>query len=113
MPLAGDCTVLLSALAYAGQNSPAEIQNAFRQGADQLNASQAEMNLLPPPQCDLAQIDIALDHLAQAAPQLKKAVLNACAQIVATDGVIQESEAELLRGIADSLDCPLPPFVNS
>jgi len=30
---------------------------------------------------------------------------------VAADGVIQEMEAELLRAIADTLDCPMPPFV--
>jgi hypothetical protein len=27
--------------------------------------------------------------------------------------VIQESEAELLRGIAETLDCPMPPFVTA
>ena len=30
----------------------------------------------------------------------------------AADGVIQEGEAELLRAIADTLDCPVPPFVQ-
>jgi tellurite resistance protein len=52
-----------------------------------------------------------LVRFAQAAPQIKKNVLNACAQTVAADGVIQEREAELLRAMADALDCPLPPFV--
>ena len=42
---------------------------------------------------------------------IKKNVLNACAQTVAADGVIQEMEAELLRAIADTLDCPIPPFI--
>jgi tellurite resistance protein len=45
-------------------------------------------------------------------PQIKKNVLNACALIVAADGVIQETEAELLRAIADTLDCPMPPFIT-
>jgi len=40
-------------------------------------------------------------------PQIKKNVLNACAQTVAADGVIEEMEAELLRAIADTLDCPI------
>jgi hypothetical protein len=26
--------------------------------------------------------------------------------------LIQEREAELLRAIADTLDCPIPPFVE-
>jgi len=57
-------------------------------------------------------VDNALNRLNQAVPQIKKAVLNACAQVVAADGVIQEMEAELLRAIADALDCPMPPFLQ-
>jgi uncharacterized tellurite resistance protein B-like protein len=56
-------------------------------------------------------VDAALNRLCQAVPQIKKNVLNACAQTVAADGVIQEMEAELLRAIADTLDCPIPPFI--
>ena len=44
--------------------------------------------------------------------QFKKNVLEACVQLVGADGVIQEHEAELLRAIAESLDCPIPPFVD-
>ena len=60
---------------------------------------------------ELAQVDTALNRLCQAVPQIKKNVLNGCAQTVAADGVIQEMEAELLRAIADTLDCPIPPFI--
>jgi uncharacterized tellurite resistance protein B-like protein len=56
-------------------------------------------------------MDTALERLSQAAPQIKKNVINACAQTVAADGVIQEREAELIRAIADALDCPVPPFL--
>ena len=57
-------------------------------------------------------MDVALARLSQGVPQIKKNVLNACTQIVAVDGVIREGEAELLRAIADTLDCPVPPFVQ-
>ncbi len=111
-PLAGDCAVLLSALAYLGQEEPDQVRFAFQQGANLLSyAAQAELQLLPEEQCELAQVDTALDRLGQAVPQIKKNVLNACAQTVAADGVIQEMEAELLRAIADTLDCPIPPFI--
>ena len=43
---------------------------------------------------------------------MKKNVLDACAQTVEADGVIEEMEAELLRAIADTLDCPMPPFIG-
>jgi tellurite resistance protein len=39
-------------------------------------------------------------------------VIEACVYVVGTDGLIQEREAELLRAIADTLDCPIPPFVE-
>lgn len=108
-----DCEVLLSALAYAGQNQPGKVQAAFQQGATPLNASaRAPLNLRAPEECGLEQVEAALDRLVEAVPQLKKSVINACAQTVAADGVIEEAEAELLRAIAETLDCPLPPFVQ-
>ncbi len=111
-PLAGDCAVLLSALAYLGQDEPDKIEYAFQQGAQMLSyAAQVEHRLLPEAECELAQVDDALNRLCQAVPQIKKNVLNACAQTVAADGVIEEMEAELLRAIADTLDCPMPPFI--
>lgn len=112
-PLAGDCSILLSALAYAGSQDPNEVATAFRQGAEPLcRAGQADLGLVPQAQCDLSQVDVALNRLSQAVPQIKKNVLNACAQTVAADGVIQEFEAEMLRAIADTLDCALPPFIS-
>jgi len=56
-------------------------------------------------------VDAALNRLSQAAPQIKKNLLSACAETAAADGVIQETEAELLRAIADTLDCPMPPWL--
>ena len=106
--------MLLSAIAYAGEENVTEAYAAFAQGAESLSrAARCEIPLLPPEQCDLSHVDVALARLSQAVPQIKKNVLNACAQTVAADGVIQEGEAELLRAIADTLDCPVPPFVQT
>ena len=76
-------------------------------------AARVELSLVPEAQCDLEQVDAALNRLAFAVPQIKKNVIEACARTVAADAVIQEMEAELLRAIADALDCPLPPFINN
>jgi Zn-dependent protease with chaperone function len=113
-PLARDCGVLLSATAYAGQENATELSAAFTKGAEYLNqAARCEIPLLPPDECDLSNMDAALERLSQAVPQIKKNLLGACVQTVAADGVIQQGEAELLRAIADALDCPVPPFVQS
>jgi uncharacterized tellurite resistance protein B-like protein len=112
-PLAADCSVLLSALAHVGADDAAQCEAAFEQGARMLSSqAQAPLNYVASEQCDLPQVDAALNRLNQAAPQIKKSVLNACALVVAADGVIQEMEAELLRAIADALDCPMPPFLT-
>lgn len=68
--------------------------------------------LLPRKESGLEQLDTALDRLALAAPQIKKNLIEACVQVAGADGLIQEREAELLRAIADTLDCPIPPFVD-
>ncbi len=108
-PLVEDCGVLLSATAYAGQADISQAQAAFALGAELLGrVARNPIPWLPPDQCDFSH----LDRLSQAVPQIKKNVLNACAQTVVADGVIQEREAELLRAIADALDCPGPPFVS-
>jgi Zn-dependent protease with chaperone function len=108
-----DAMVLLSALAYVGAGNAAAAAAAFARGAQAFaNVANQPLALLPNAECGLAQVDAALVRFAQAAPQIKKNVLNACAQTVAADGVIQEREAELLRAMADALDCPLPPFVE-
>ena len=113
-PLAADCGVLLSAMAYAGQEDPAQVEAAFARGAQLLSRiAKNEIPFLPKADCDLPRLDAALERLALAVPQIKKNVLNACAETVAADGILQSSEAELLRAIADSLDCPIPPFIPS
>ncbi|HEY4256764.1 MAG TPA: M48 family metallopeptidase [Candidatus Udaeobacter sp.] len=112
-PLAHDCGVLLSATAYAGQETATELSAAFAKGAEWLgHAAHCEIRLLPPDDCNLPNMDAALERLSQAVPQIKKNLLGACAQTVAADGVIQQGEAELLRAIADALGCPVPPFVQ-
>jgi uncharacterized tellurite resistance protein B-like protein len=73
--------------------------------------AKSEIPFLPRADCDLPRLDAALARFALAVPQIKKNVLNACAETVAADGLLQVSEAELLRAIADSLDCPIPPFI--
>jgi Zn-dependent protease with chaperone function len=111
-PLADDCAVLLSALAHVGHDVAEDVARAFQQGANTFSpVTQTKLALRSATGWDLAQVDAALTRLALLSPRLKKCLLSACAETVAADGVIWEAEAELLRAIADSLDCPLPPII--
>jgi Zn-dependent protease with chaperone function len=112
-PLLRDCSVVLSALANVSSRHTGEIERAFRTGASHLGAKANGLQLLSRAECGLKRLDTALDRLALAAPQIKKNLIEACVQVVGADGLIQEHEAELLRAIADTLDCPIPPFVET
>jgi Zn-dependent protease with chaperone function len=110
-PLVPDCAVVLSAFANVGSGVPAEIQKAFATGAPFLRApAGVPLDLLPREQCGVDALDAALNRLALAVPIIKKNLLEACARVVGADGVILEAEAELLRAVADTLDCPIPPL---
>ena len=111
-PLLPDCSIVLSALAIVSSKNSDEIEKAFQAGAPYLEAKADGLQLLPRKKSGLEQLDTALNRLALAAPQIKKNLLEACIHVVGADDLIQEREAELLRAIADTLDCPIPPFVE-
>ena len=110
-PLAGDCAQLLSALANTGSGDARAVQAAYEEGFSRL-----PFTFTPPlvarDACGVQQIDVALTRLSQAVPHIKRVVLEACASTVASDDFITPDEAELLRAVAESLGCPLPPFIE-
>jgi Zn-dependent protease with chaperone function len=111
-PLVRDCSVVLSALANASSSKAGEVEKAFHAGEPHLGAKAEGLQLLPRAESGLKQLDAALDRLALAAPRIKKHLIEAAVHVVGADGLIQEREAELLRAIAETLDCPIPPFVD-
>jgi Zn-dependent protease with chaperone function len=110
-PVLPDVNLVLSGLAHVGHDDPEATLRAFKVGTGKLGLSGESITLLEASKANLAQIDAALDRLAQCSPPIKKQVLEACLQTVAADGKIRVREAELLRALADALDCPLPPLL--
>jgi Zn-dependent protease with chaperone function len=110
-PLVPDCAVLLSALAHVGSGDAADVQRAFAAGAPFLRAPAGlGLALVSREQCGVDTVDAALNRLTLAVPIIKKNLLEAAARVVGADGLIHEAEAELLRAVAETLDCPLPPL---
>jgi hypothetical protein len=68
------------------------------------------LNQLPATECGLQELDQALVALVKVGPKLKRQLVEAAAATVSADGYLQIQEAELLRAISDSLDCPMPPL---
>ena len=106
--LAQPCSVLLSTLAYAG-NELDEARVAFAAAATHL--PKVKIELLPSGQCGLQQLDQALTELAKVAARKREHLLDACAAAICADDEVKIREAELLRGISDMLDCPMPPLL--
>lgn len=59
----------------------------------------------------LAAVLVALSRLRGLAPLPRLRVINACAATVLADDSVAIREAEILRAICDTLDCPLPPLL--
>ena len=104
--LSRECSVLISSLACTAGSDEEAIQAAYDAGAIHL----AGTSKLPVAECGLQELDQALATLAGAAPNLKRKIIEAAVATVSADGYLQIQEAELLRAISDSLDCPMPPL---
>lgn len=98
--------------AFAGlgaSRDPAAGAAALRAAEESLRERGVSVSLTPRP-VSLEALDRALTQFDQATPLLKKQVLQACAAAVMADGKAEADEMELLRAVADTLGCPLPPF---
>ncbi|MCW9013046.1 MAG: M48 family metallopeptidase [Gammaproteobacteria bacterium] len=109
-PVLVDIQLILSVLCHSSQQSAEKKQQMFQRGLSTF--TQKEMPLLSVKQFSIKTIRHSLNRLCQLSPMLKKSVINACADVVIDDGIMLPEEAELLRAVAESLDCPIPPFVN-
>ncbi len=110
--LAAEINLLLSTLARVGSNSAEETARAFAAAAARIPTLQGRLQLLTAEACTLDALSAALDKLDQASPAIRKVLLLAGTEAISADGTIEPDEADLLRAIADSLDCPLPPLLG-
>jgi hypothetical protein len=101
--------VLLSALSHGGQDDPAAAAAAFELGKARLELP--GLRLRDRQECGLRDLDVALDVLATVTFKLKRRLLEAGAAAILADRQVTVHESELLRGVADSLGCPMPPLL--
>ncbi|WP_144822331.1 M48 family metallopeptidase [Marinobacter piscensis] len=59
----------------------------------------------------MRELQAALKTLNGLSPLLKPAVIDACGHCITHDGVINAREYELMRLVADQMDCPMPPVM--
>lgn len=101
------CETVLAALAAWGTESPADAAACYEEGMRVLEQT-SPYKALP---VSLDGVDQALNQLAEAAPQVKRQVIEACTRCVMADGQVAPNQADLLRAIADAMDVPIPPGI--
>jgi hypothetical protein len=102
--------VLLSALSRFGARDADAVGEAFAIGADRAGLS--DLKQRPMKEARLGSLHEALDQLAKLTAPAKRTLIHAAAATVAADGKITTREAELLRAVADTLACPMPPLLS-
>ncbi len=109
-PLKKTICQLISVLAHAGSDEDSIANGAYDNSLRLLFPSGELPKMLDRDDCTLHLVDTVLDKLAQSSPAIKKRLLETAIACVASDGQVTLAEAELVRAIAASLDCPLPPL---
>ncbi|MFV3305368.1 M48 family metallopeptidase [Pseudomonas sp. NY15181] len=99
--------VLLAFLARIGETCAAQTEQAFSDAWGGLPFAPRPL----PAAGQLRELEAALKKLEQLRPLQKPQLLKAMARCVEQDGHINVSEAELMRAVADILDCPMPPLL--
>ena len=100
-------TLVLSLLAHAGHDNPAEVNAAFAKAKAAFGFGGS---LLPKSECTTQKLDASLRVLAHAAMPIKQKLLQAFTLCIWADGKVVPRERELLRAIAAMLGCPMPPL---
>ena len=99
---------MLSILTHSTVQDGMLNEETFTAGADELKMS---LQLIAVSKIDFDTLNNALDDLADLKPLQKAALLKACVRCITADGKIQAIETELLRAIAATIDCPVPPLL--
>jgi len=102
--VATDAHVVVSLVALAAGSG---VQAAFEKGAAVLGLGWRSP--LAAEQMTSATVSVALERLRHLSPSAKPGLLKACVEAAGADGVVRIAEAELVRMVAATLDCPLPP----
>ena len=98
---------VLSLFARAGSDSSEQAGQLYRQamaGFGNGTEQDAEQKV------SMRQLSEALHMLSRLSPLLKPGIIDACGYCISHDGKVDVKEYELMRLVADQLDCPMPPL---
>lgn len=102
---------LLLSLVASAEHGDDEAAAARAFDAGQLAMGTGALQRIARKDISLHRLDAAIDKLEQVKPLLKPRLLKACAACITADGHVTVPGIELLRALASSLDCPMPPVI--
>jgi hypothetical protein len=101
---------VLSVLAWLGARDEAGAQAALDAGTAALGVT-GRWRPLPRDRVRATRLDAALARLDGATFVVKERLLRACAACALADGRVAAAEGEIVRAVAATLGCPMPPLV--
>jgi Zn-dependent protease with chaperone function/uncharacterized tellurite resistance protein B-like protein len=101
-------SVVMSIITYCDPQVGMSPSQVFAAGKASL---EAKVELIPLASISINLLNDAANELSDLKPLQKPKFLKACAAIITADGKIAAIESELLRAVAATIDCPMPPLV--
>ncbi len=102
---------LIRILAQQGNDSTEAIEHAYRAGIAELGDWARDLEVDVAPGSTVAALDAYLDALSRLGARSRQRLVMAISRCIAHDGRLNLREAELLRVICATLNCPLPPVL--
>lgn len=99
---------IISALAHYGSSDKDTFHLSYVHGVKELNLGSMYLQKIFP--WDINRFDRSIRSLNSLSHLQKKSFIEACAKVVSVDGIINENELIVLKGICDCLGCPSPFF---
>ncbi|BES72013.1 M48 family metallopeptidase [Marinobacter nanhaiticus D15-8W] len=101
--------ILLSLAARSATHTPDEAQACYSEAVAGFEDRTVNLGPMREKVSSKALVE-ALNRLRGLSPMLKPAVIDACGHCILRDNQVVVREYEILRLVADQLDCPMPPL---
>ncbi|MEP3590784.1 MAG: M48 family metallopeptidase [Marinobacter sp.] len=102
-----DIECVVGLFARAGSPSGQEAAKLYQEA---IAGFFSQPNQPPTPSVSIKELQAALASLSRLSPLLKPGIIDACGHCILHDGKVEVREYELMRLVADQLDCPMPPL---
>ncbi|MGP4844979.1 M48 family metallopeptidase [Marinobacter sp. 1Y8] len=111
-PVSDSLATLLSLTARTATENATDAEQCYQEAIAGFETRKGSLGALKQ-KVTAKDLAAALQQLRGLSPMLKPAVIDACGHCILKDGKVSVWEYEILRLVADQLDCPMPPLPAS